>query len=74
MDLEELFGVIEELKQSNYIKVILIANSNEIHGNERNTFDKYKEKIIDRIFEVTEHSASIKWGVYGIDGEFIDVF
>lgn len=40
LDLEELFGVIEELKQSNYIKVILIANSNEIHGNERNTFDK----------------------------------
>ena len=26
LDLEELFGVIEELKQSNYIKVILIAN------------------------------------------------
>lgn len=34
LDLEELFGVIEELKQSNYIKVILIANSNEIHENE----------------------------------------
>ena len=33
-----------------------------------------KKKTIDRIFEVTEHSASIKWGVYGIDGEFIDVF
>lgn len=32
------------------------------------------KKTIDRIFEVTEHSASIKWGVYGIDGEFIDVF
>lgn len=74
LDLEELFGVIEELKQSNYIKVILIANSNEIHENERTTFNKYKEKTIDRIFEVTEHSASIKWGVYGIDGEFIDVF
>ena len=74
LDLEELFGVIEELKQSNYIKVILIANSNEIHENERTTFNKYKEKTIDRIFEVTEHSASIKWGMYGIDGEFIDVF
>ena len=74
LDLEELFGVIEELKQSNYIKVILIANSNEIHENERTTFNKYKEKTIDRIFEVTEHSASIKWGVYGIDGEFIDAF
>ena len=74
LDLEELFGVIEELKQSNYIKVILIANSNEIHGNERNTFDKYKEKIIDRIFEITEHSKSIKWFDLGIDGEFIGKF
>lgn len=45
LDLEELFGVIEELKQSNYIKVILIANSNEIHGNERNTFDKSGTKF-----------------------------
>ena len=74
LDLEELFGVIEELKQSNYIKVILIANSNEIQGNERNTFDKYKEKIIDRIFEITEHSKSIKWFDLGIDGEFIGKF
>ena len=74
LDLEELFGVIEELKQSNYIKVILVANSNEIHESEKQTFDKYKEKIIDRVFEITEHSASIKWGVFGIDGEFIDGF
>ena len=74
LDLEELFGVIEELKQSNYIKVILVANSNEIHESEKQTFDKYKEKIIDRIFEITEHSASIKWGVFGINGEFIDTF
>ena len=66
--------MIEELKQSNYIKVILIANSNEIQGNERNTFDKYKEKIIDRIFEITEHSKSIKWFDLGIDGEFIGKF
>lgn len=30
LDLEELFGVIEDLKQLNYIKIILIANSKEI--------------------------------------------
>lgn len=74
LDLEELFGVIENLKQLNYIKVILIANSKEIHKEDKEVFDKYKEKIIDRIFDVTEHSTSIKWFDFGIDGAFINGF
>lgn len=61
LDLEELFGVIEDLKQLNYIKIILIANSKEICNEDKEVFDKYREKIIDRSFDITEHSESIKW-------------
>lgn len=74
LDLEELFGVIEDLKQLNYIKIILIANSKEICNGDKEVFDKYKEKIIDRSFDITEHSESIKWFDFGIDGAFIENF
>lgn len=30
MNLEEIFGIIEELKQCNYVKVILVANTAEM--------------------------------------------
>ena len=74
LDLEELFGVIEDLKQLNYIKIILIANSKEICNEDKEVFDKYREKIIDRSFDITEHSESIKWFDFGIDGLFIEDF
>ena len=44
LDLEELFGVIEDLKQLNYIKIILIANSKEICNEDKEVFDKYRGK------------------------------
>lgn len=72
--LEELFGVIEDLKQSNYIKVILIANSSELDSTDKAIFEKYREKLIDRAFTITEHSTSIKWLNLGIDGDFIEDF
>ena len=30
MNLEEIFGIIEELKQCNYVKVIYVANTAEM--------------------------------------------
>ena len=74
LDLEELFGVIEDLKELNYIKIILVANSKEICNEDKEVFDKYREKIIDRSFDITEYSESIKWFDFGIDGLFIEDF
>ena len=44
MNLEEIFGIIEELKQCNYVKVILVANTAEMSKDKKEIFDKYSEK------------------------------
>lgn len=70
--LEEVFGIIEELKKCNYIKVILVANSNEILQKE--LFDKYSEKVIDRIYYITECSEKVDWAKLNIHHGFISEF
>lgn len=44
MNLEEIFGIIEELKQCNYVKVILVANTAEMSKDKKEIFDKYSER------------------------------
>lgn len=72
ISVEEIFGVIDEIKRCNYVKVILIANTSEIKN--KDTFDKYSEKVIDRMYEMTEHTDSINWAKLSIDCGFIDAF
>ena len=72
ISVEEIFGVIDEIKRCNYVKVILIANTSEIKN--KDTFDKYSEKVIDRMYEMTEHTDSINWAKLRIDCGFIDAF
>lgn len=46
--LKEIFGVIEELKKCNYVKVIVIANLNELNPQNIDIYHRYSEKVIDR--------------------------
>lgn len=73
VNFEEALGIIENLKQFEQVKIILIAHSGEIRSEDKDIYDKFKEKVIDRIFEVTEHSNSIKWDRTG-EQEFIANF
>ena len=50
-----------------------MRHSGEIRSEDKDIYDKFKEKVIDRIFEVTEHSNSIKWDRTG-EQEFIANF
>lgn len=72
ISVEELFGVIDEIKRCNHVKVILIANTLEI--SDKDTFNKYSEKVIDRVYEITEHTDSINWTKLHIDCGFINQF
>lgn len=74
VSLEEVFGIIEELKQCNKVKVILVAHTGEIKGKNKEIFDKYNEKVVDRIYHVTEKPEKINWRGLGIDEEFIKGF
>lgn len=70
IELRDFFGVVEKLKSNNHIQVVLIANSEEI--TDKKDFEKYREKVIDRIFTITENSKSANWSKLGIQGDFAD--
>ena len=59
MNLEEIFGIIEELKQCNYVKVILVANTAEMSKDKKEIFGKYSEKVIERTYAITERVESV---------------
>ena len=70
IELRDFFGVVEKLKSNNHIQVVLIANSEEV--TDKKDFEKYKEKVIDRTFTITENSRSANWSKLGIQGDFAD--
>lgn len=54
INLEEVFGIAEELKQIPYVKVIMVAHIEKIKESHKDVFEKYNEKVIDRIYHITE--------------------
>ena len=73
ISMEEVLGVVEELKKCNYVKVILVANLEELLD-EEHIFEKYNEKVIDRVYQITERPENINWGDLGIHAGFINDF
>ncbi|SSC10267.1 P-loop NTPase fold protein [thiotrophic endosymbiont of Bathymodiolus puteoserpentis (Logatchev)] len=49
MELEEVLGLISELKEQKNCSVVMILNEDELRDN-KETLDKYKEKLIDYEF------------------------
>lgn len=74
ISLEEVLGIVEELKKCNYVKVILVANSNEMESEKRGLLEKYNEKVVDRIYNITEKPEKINWGDIGIAADFMKDF
>lgn len=60
--LKEIFGVIEELKKCNYVKVIVIANLNELNPQNIDIYHRYSEKVIDRVYHITEYLKRLSGG------------
>lgn len=74
LSLEEILGIIEELKQCNFVKIIVVANTEEFDEKNKEIFKKYNEKVIDRIYHITELPEKIMWGKLHIHAEFIERF
>ncbi|CAB5496436.1 hypothetical protein THERMOT_520 [Bathymodiolus thermophilus thioautotrophic gill symbiont] len=51
MKLEEVLGLISELKEQKNCKVVMILNEGELEDNNKEIFAKYKEKLIDYEFD-----------------------
>ena len=74
INLEDIFGIIEELKQCNYVKVIVIANTDEIQSDKKVVFEKYNEKVIERIYHIAERAEKVTWSKMNIHADFVEKF
>lgn len=74
INIEEVFGIVEELKKCNNVKIILVANIDELQENNKEIFKKHNEKVIDRIYHITEKPEKINWGGIGIHAGFMQEF
>lgn len=67
-------GIIEELKQCNYVKIIVVANMEEFSEESKEVFKKYNEKVIDRIYHITELPEKVMWSKMKIHAAFVEKF
>lgn len=74
VNLQEVLGIVEELKKCNYVKVILVANSKEMTENDNRLLARYSEKVIDRIYYITDRPENINWKDMGIKEDFMRDF
>lgn len=74
INIEEVLGIVEELKSCNHVKVILVANTKELNERNQELFEKYAEKVIDRIYSITERPEKINWGAINIHAGFMQEF
>lgn len=74
INLEEVFGIVEELKQVPYLKVVMAACTGEMKELHKEIFERYHEKVIDRIYHITEIPKDINWSDLRIHVGFIEDF
>lgn len=71
INLEEIMGVVEELKKCSYVKVIILVNEKAMSKSAKDILQKYEEKVIDRIyyikfFPVTNMSDDKRYTCYNV--------
>lgn len=70
---DEFMGMVESIRLSN-IKVILIANIDELAAENNNTFNKYSEKIIDKEYLIDKVSDELMKEQEKYNQDLINVF
>lgn len=55
INIKELLGFIESLSEIDNIKIIVVAN--EEHIEEKNIYNNFKEKVINKTYNVTQYST-----------------
>lgn len=74
IQIQEILGIVEEIKRRTLAKVILIANIEEMEEENKIVFNRFCEKIIDRKFHITEPASDVQWDTLEIDENFITDF
>lgn len=57
IQMSEILGVVEEFKEIENVNIVMIANQEEINDN---VYTKFKEKVIQKTYNITEYSEDAK--------------
>lgn len=56
INMEDVLGTIETIAEIKNINVVLVANENKIEGDDKNKFFDFKEKVIQKTYNVHKYS------------------
>lgn len=65
LNIKEVFGMIDSLSKIENIKTVLIAATDQLEGESKDTFINYQEKAIDRIYTIKEYSDEAPLEILG---------
>ena len=55
INMEDILGIIEELNKIEYLNIVVIANEEEIKDNNKDIYNRFKEKVIERVYYIDEY-------------------
>lgn len=58
IDMDELMGFFENISNIGDLKLILVANENEMEKKDKKIFDTFKEKVIEKTYNVHKYSQN----------------
>lgn len=67
LEIKEIFGFIDSITKNNGIKIILVASFKNFSSIEKEVFEDYAEKSIDRIYKITDYSKVAPQKIMGED-------
>ncbi len=65
LNIKEVFGMIDSLSKIENIKTVLIAATDQLEGENKDTFISYQEKAIDRIYTIEEYADEAPLDILG---------
>lgn len=72
--IEEFLGIVESIKNEKKAKILMVANSENMEGDNKSRFEKYSEKVIDRVYSITDVSEHFMDGDPRFDNDFVRAF
>lgn len=66
IDIKDVLGVIENISQIDNSKIIIIANENEIKEKNKEDYTKFKEKVVEKTYNISNYSNLAFDNIYKI--------
>ncbi|WP_214756866.1 KAP family NTPase [Exiguobacterium sp. s157] len=64
LDLKEVFGLIDRLSKFKNVKIILVADEENFLDQDNDTFQKFHEKSIDKIYKITAYATDAPQAIF----------